>query len=460
MMRALIDREVEAARLEEAAGRAPQLVVLRGRRRVGKSFLIDRGLRGHRQVSFQADEQDERGHLDLLSREAARLLPGAPPLRFDDWDSAFAYFGNQAEQEPLVIVLDEFQWMWSAQPALDSIIQRHWDRWQREAIRTTLILSGSALTLMERLLDHGSPLFGRADYRPLIAPLDYRYASEFADPTQGGEENLRRYAVLGGTPQYQVWAGGGPALQVIRDRILAKGESLYEEPLHLLREEQQIRDYGTYFSIIAAIANGATRFNEIGQQAHVARNLDTMLGRLEELAYIEKRRPVELKPSEKRTSYRICDPFFRFWFRYVFPNRSRLERGRVDEVLTEIEADLDNFMGLAFEDCCREFVDRYATTDWLPSCEVLGAWWSRKGDVEIDIAGMNDGRYVLLGSCKWSKSMSIHELDELIGDRNHLGDRAAQAQLALFARGFTDELIERAGREGADLFTAEDLFSA
>jgi AAA+ ATPase superfamily predicted ATPase len=126
-----------------------------------------------------------------------------------------------------------------------------------------------------------------------------------------------------------VWAGEGPVLQVIRDRILAKGESLYEEPLHLLREEQRIQDPGAYFSIIAAIAGGATRFNEIMHRAHVEKNLDTMPARLEELGYVEKRYPVELKAREGRSSYRIRDPFFRFCFRYVFPNRSRLERGRV-----------------------------------------------------------------------------------------------------------------------------------
>jgi AAA+ ATPase superfamily predicted ATPase len=122
VVKTLVDRDAEATRLREAALNAPQLVVLRGQHRVGKSYLIDRALQGFRQVSFQADEQDERGHLDLLAREAARLLPGAPPLRFDDWDAAFTYFGGQAEQEPLVVVLDEFQWLWGAQPALDSII--------------------------------------------------------------------------------------------------------------------------------------------------------------------------------------------------------------------------------------------------------------------------------------------------------------------------------------------------
>src|SRR5882757_5389947 len=176
----MVDRDDERRRLVDAADNPPQLVVLRGRRRIGKSFLIDRALTGRRVVSFQADEQPERGHLDVLAREAARLLPGSPPLAFSDWDAALTFFGAQAEQHPLVVVFDEFQWLAQAQPALPSIVQRHWDRWQRAGIPVTLILSGSALTLLEELLSHGSPLFGRADYRPLIGPLDYRDAATFA----------------------------------------------------------------------------------------------------------------------------------------------------------------------------------------------------------------------------------------------------------------------------------------
>lgn len=455
----MIDREEERTRLSEAADNPPQLVVLRGRRRVGKSFLVDRSLAGRRLVSFQADEQPERGHLDVLAQEAARLLPGNPPVVFSDWDTAFDFFGGQAEHEPLVVVLDEFQWMVQAQPALPSILQRHWDRWQRAGTPVTIVLSGSALTLMEELLAHSSPLFGRADYRPLIQPLDYRFAAEFARAGAPAHALLRRYAVLGGTPQYQVWAGKGGISSVIRDRVLSKGESLYEEPLHLLREEQKIRDPGTYFAVLRAIADGATQFNEIQQRAKIPRNLELMLARLEELGYIEKREPVEITSKRPRSTYRIADPLFRFWFRYVFPNRSRLERGRTDEVLVEIEADLDTFMGLAFEDCCRDWIGRYAPTGRFPSSDRLGSWWSRDGSVEIDVVGMTKGRYDLLGSCKWSRRARTSTLGDLLAARDHLGTRATNAALVLFARGFERDLVERAAEAGATLVTAADLFA-
>lgn len=458
-MQELIDRDEQRARLVEAADNPPQLVVLRGRRRIGKSFLIDRALAGRRVISFQADEQPERGHLDLLAREAARLLPGRPPLTFGDWETALEFFAAQAEQQPLTVVLDEFQWLVQAQRALPSILQRHWDRWQRAGTPVTLVLSGSALTLMEELLAHGSPLFGRANYRPLIGPLDYRDAACFARERSTPEALLRRYAVLGGTPQYQVWAGAAPLPAVIRDRILRKGESLYEEPLHLLREEQRIRDPGTYFAVLAAIAAGATQFNEIQQRAGIAKNLDLMLARLGELGYVARREALEPAARRARGGYRIADPFFRFWFRYVFPHRSRLERGRVGEVYAEVEADLDTFMGLAFEDSAREWLGRYAQPGRFPDSERLGSWWSHDGHVEIDIVGTSKDRYDLIASCKWSQRAKASALGDLLAARDQLGGRAARAALVIFARGFDQQLVRRATEHDVTLVGIDDLFT-
>ncbi len=454
-----VDRKQELARLREAIRHPPQLVVLRGRRRVGKSFLLVNALRGARGVFFQADEQTERAHLDLLAEEVARLLGPRLPLHFAAWEDALTTLAELAKERPLTVVLDEFQWMKAAQPALDSIVQRHWDRWQREATPLTLVLSGSALRLMEQLLEPGAPLYGRADYRPLLPPLDFRDASLFATKRLSAEQKLRRFAVLGGTPQYQVWAGPGELMDLVATRILSKGESLYEEPLHLLREEQEIRDPATYFAVVRVIAAGCTRVNEISNAAHVSTpSLAKMLARLEALGYIEARAPIGPKGTEaRRTSYRLADPFFRFWFRFVFPNRSLLERGRVKEVLSIVERDLDVFMGPAFEDCCREWVGRYAG-NVLPVSQQLGSWWSRDGQTEIDIVGASRGRYDLLASCKWDRRAPLGVLGQLLHQRDNLG-RAGSAQLAIFARGFMPELRREAKAEGVELIDPKGLFA-
>jgi hypothetical protein len=435
-------------------------VVLTGRRRVGKSFLLASVLTGERVVSLQADEQDAASHLELLAREAARLLPGAPPLRLGDWDEALTFLQTQAEVAPLVVVLDEFQYLCDAHPPLPSIIQRAWDRWQRAKTPLTLVLSGSALSFMEGLLDASAPLHGRATARPVLLPLDYRDAAAFARTTSP-EALLRRYAALGGTPQYQVWAGAGPLRTVIRDAILTKGQPLYEDPLHLLRQGEGIRDPGTYFSILRAIAGGATQYNEIAMRSSVASaNLSGRLDRLRDLGYVLPWAPLGADGRESRSSYRISDPYFRFFFRDVFPNRSRLDRGRVDEVLGEVEADFDNVMGRVFEDVCRHWVGAYASEDLVGRNEELGSWWSRDGQVEIDIVGVRRNRFSFLGSCKWRKVVGVRELDALRRAQAALGGRAAAARVALFARDrFEEDLRERAEDEGVLLVTAADLFA-
>lgn len=460
-MRELVDREREQRLILTAAESKPALIVLIGRRRVGKSFLLAQTFTGKRTITLQGDEQGEREHLDLLAAEAGRVLLGTDALAFASWDDALRFFGEQARREPLTLILDEFQWLKASQGALDSIIQRHWDQWDRDETPLTIVLSGSALTMMERLLERGAPLFGRATARPRLQPLDYRECREFA-ATANPVELLRRWAVLGGTPQYQLWAGTGKLERVIAERVLAKDAPLYEDPRHLLREGEGIRDPGTYLAILRAIAHGATQHNEIAQQAGVPTgNLARKLARLEDLGYVAPRSPLgPAGEASRRSSYEIADPYFRFWFRYLASNRSRLESGRVDEVLEEIMRDLDNVMGWAFERCCRRWVGAYADEAAVGSPQEVGSWWSRDGGTELDVVGVRKARYVLVGSCKWRRTADADVLADLRAKRERLGPRAARARLAIFAReGFTVRLRKQAAADEVLLVTAADLFA-
>jgi AAA+ ATPase superfamily predicted ATPase len=458
-MREMIDRNDEAEILRQAVASAPSLVVLIGRRRVGKSFLLARTIDHRRVVSFQGDEQGERQHLDLLAEEAGRTLLGSAALRFDDWDAALRLLGEQARSEPLTVVLDEFQWLKAAQPALDSIIQRHWDAWDRDGVPITLILSGSALTLMERLMERGAPLYGRASARPRLAPLDYRDAAAFAETTDA-EQRLRRWAVVGGTPQYNLWAGRGKVDAVIR-RVLSKDGPLYDDPRHLLREGEGIRDPGTYLAILRAVAGGSTSHNEIAQKAGVtSSNLRGKLDRLEDLGYIAPAAPLAPGGGETRSIYQLADPYFRFWFRYVARNRSRLELGRIDEVFAEVSADLDNLMGPSFEECCRTWLGKYAAEELTGAPEQIGRWWSRDGRTEVDVVGVRRHRCVLLGACKWRRIADTDVLGDLLAQQEALGPKAADATLVIFAReGFTEQMRSRAGEHDVRLLTAADLFA-
>lgn len=455
----MVDREGELRELGSALAERPSLVVMRGRRRVGKSYLLSAAFAGERVLGLQADEQDERGHLDLFAREFARLLPGAPPVRFESWEEALRLVDVQARTEPLCLVLDEFQWLCRAQPALPSILQRYWDRWQRDQVPVVVAVAGSALSFMEGLLAEDSPLYGRATYRPLLPPLDYRQASGFTRRTDP-EQLIRRFAVLGGTPQYQVWGGDVPLGRMLSERILVPGRPLYDDPLHLLRTGEGVRSPGSYLSVLWAVARGDTRFGEIANRTGLrSPTLAERLGRLQELEYVRFRVPSDPKDQSRRGTYEITDPYFRFWFRYVFPNRSRIELGRIDEVAAEVDSDLDTYLGLAFEACCRTWLGRYAPRELTGPLDQLGAWWSRDGTVEVDVAAHHGGRFTILGSVKWSATVGERVLDRLESARDLLGTRAARARLVLFARrGFTPQLRRRADRDGVVLLTASELF--
>lgn len=451
----MVDRQQELARLRAAAAEAPQLVVMRGRRRVGKSYLLDRSFANHRLVYFQADEGETQGHLDLLANEVGRLVNA--PVVFTDWNEALTSLGDQAADEPLVVVLDEFQWMLMAEPLLDSIIMRHFDGWERARVPITLVLSGSALTMMEQLLEGGRPMFGRAGYRPLLEPFDYRDAALFASAGANATQKLQRYGILGGTAQYQVWAGRDSIREILKRRVLTKDEPLFEEPLQLIRGESAIREPGNYYELLRAIARGATKFNDIVQRSKISSG-QLLTGRLERLArlrYIEERRPLGGNGS---ASWSISDPFFRFWFRYVYPNRSRLQRGRVEEVCEAILADLDNHMGPVFEDVCRDWAARHSADRELAGAEEIGAYWTRTHDVEVDLVARRRSGVVAVGSCKWSARADAHDLDRLIELRGKIRG-AGNAALYVFARDFHKSLIDRAALDEVRLVSADELFA-
>jgi hypothetical protein len=263
---------------------------------------------------------------------------------------------------------------------------------------------------------------------------------------------------LGGTAQYQVWAGQASIREILKRRILTKDEPLFEEPLQLIRGESAIREPGNYYELLRAIARGATQFNEILHQSRISSGqlLSGRLDRLAKLRYIEERRPLGGNGS---ASWSVSDPFFRFWFRYVYPNRSRLQRGRVDEVCEAILADIDNHMGGVFEQVCRDWAGCYSSDPPLAEAQDIGAYWTRTHDVEVDLVARGRQGILAVGSCKWSSRADTHDLDRMIELRGRIRGAGAAA-LYVFARDFHPSLTERAKRDGVRLVSADDLFVA
>ena len=455
----IVDRERELRQLRALAGAPPGLVILTGRRRVGKSFLLRVALTGDRVVHFQAEEQPRPLQLAAFARECSPLVGGAP-LAFATWEDAFSFLDGQAKQDgSLVAVLDEFQYLADEDAGLVSAIQKWWDRWDHENTPVLLVLSGSALTFMVGLLSGQEPTHGRSVWRPVLQPLDYRDASEFAPRGLSPVELVERYAVLGGTPQYQRWAGARPLGEILRDVILSPDAPLHRDPEHLVREEDEIRDPGPYFGTLEAIAAGYTTPTEIGSRLEAGTQLvNKYLKRLQALGYILKVEPLEPRGKGKARAYwKISDPYLRFWFSQVLPNRSRLARGRIEEVAREIEGRLSTHTGHVFEDVCRDWVGRVSPLG--SKADEIGSWWNRKSNVEVDVVALDKNGYTVLGECKWRKDpLDVDVLDELFRAQAVIGPKANQARLALFSRsGFSDELRARAANEGVELVTVADL---
>jgi len=457
----VVDREREIAELQALAADLPALVILRGRRRIGKTFLLRVALTGDRVVHFQAEEQPRALQLEAFARECSRLVAGAPPLSFGTWADALQFVGDQASQvAPLVIALDEFQYLASSDPALVSTIQRFWDRWDAQRTPVLLVLSGSALSFMQGLLTGSQPTFGRSVYRPVLLPLTYRDCAAFAPEGASADALIERFAVLGGTPQYQHWAGSRSLARIVSETILPPDAALHSEPENLIRLEEGIRGPGPYFGVLQAIAEGYSATSTIAGRLEVKQQLATQyLFRLQQLGYVARVEPLE--PGGKgaaRSHWRTIDPYLRFWFRYVLVNRSRLARGRIAEVAGEIRDDLATFIGPVFEDVCRDWVGRYSALG--EGALEVGSWWSRRSNVEVDVVTLDKQGYGLLGSCKWWRNrVGVAELDDLYRARAAMGPKAARARLALFARsGFSREVEERAALENVSLVGSADLF--
>lgn len=216
-----IDRQRELQQLQTLAGAPPGPVILTGRRRVGKSFLLRVALTGDRVVYFQAEEQPRPLQLAAFARECSQLVGGAP-LAFATWEDAFSFLDGQAKRDgALVAVLDEFQYLAYEDAGLVSAVQKWWDRLDREGTPVLLVLSGSALTFMAGLLSGQKPTHGRSVFRPVLQPLNYRDAADFAPKSLSPVELVERYAVLGGTPEYQRWAGARALGEILRDVVLS-----------------------------------------------------------------------------------------------------------------------------------------------------------------------------------------------------------------------------------------------
>jgi AAA+ ATPase superfamily predicted ATPase len=463
-----IDREADLADLNDRWGLRPQLYLLWGRRRVGKSALIREFARGREAIIYQAVTGTVGDQLGLLTRRilawrADPILEAAP---LANWDQAFAYLegiGRQrkAESTPLLIVFDEFQYLDAADDAVISRLQDFLEVVKHEDLPLFIILAGSAISFFEEKVLIGR-IFGRRTAGGLLSPLGVADACRFF-PDWSADDRVRAWAVLGGMPYYLEQFDAERSLGWnIRERMLRRNQVLYNEAELLLAEE--LRDAPQYLSVLSAVAGGATRLGEIHSRTSIQiTSLPTILGRLARLHLVERNAPVgDDATKSRRGQWLLLDNYVRFWFVFIRPNLVELEAGRRDRVWAEdIAPELDRFVSApAFERLCREWVrDQIGIHPELPAGGEVGGWWGpariaassgrRTEQREVDVMVRSRGAAAFVGEVKWSdRPVGVEALAQLRSAAQAVPGVSARTRLALFGRRFSDELRAIAGAEG------------
>lgn len=446
-----------------ASGQA-ELFVLYGRRRVGKTELLTHFCEDKRHIFFVADLDAEPVLRAGLSKAVNAVLFGSATAGgvYSSWEEIFLLLAQHAQTERLVLVLDEFTYLVTAHPPLASLLQRLWDSHLRHS-QLMLVLCGSYVGMMEEaILGYKAPLYGRRTAQFLLETLGFQDARLFF-AHYSLEDQVRAYAIFGGTPGYLSTITWSTSLdQVIQNQVFTRGTFFYDEVRFLLQQELHQPRY--YFAVLEAIASGHARLNEIKQVTGVE-GVTAYLETLQNLLLIERLVPVtETQPHKSRRGiYRIRDHFFRFWFRFLHPNRTTLERGGSQLVYqTLVEPYLDQFTGLVFEEICAQFLWRQGVAGKLPFIPLrIGGWWQANEEIDLIVIGQNEA---LLVECKWTaRSVGVDILHDLEGKvsllQRELQDRKTWFGLCS-SSGFTPQVqLEAAAREDILLFDLQRIVS-
>ena len=454
----LIDRQRELAALDgAAAARGGQLAIVWGRRRVGKTYLLEAFSRSRRSLYYTASAQSAPVELAAFTDAVREQLgsEGLPPgYAFPDWDAALAFVTERAAAERLVVVLDEFPYLTGSSPGLESVIQRWWDRSGRRS-GVMLILCGSAVAVMAQLAAAAAPLHQRATLSLHVAPLEYRAAGQFV-PRLKPAERAVVYGICGGTPLYLEQWDDGADLRSNLLRLFGSPASPLVDAAELVLSGELPEGEG-HFRILSAVAIGKTRPGEIADYARVA--VERPLKRLTTLGILERRVPALDDPERtKRAIYRIADPYFAFWFRFIGSHRADIARGLGAQLIERrILPGLDDYMGPVFEDLAREHARMLAVAGELVADRVEG-WWSADGRFEIDLVGLSGREVSFVGEAKWSQRAIRREvLTRLNIHRQGLGRALASPLRLLYGR--TGCLEEVRSLPHVRCFSAADLFA-
>lgn len=443
-----------------------ECVVIYGRRRVGKTALINEFCKDKPFIFFSALNATSQENLEGLSKAIYEYknpeFAGTDAPVYPNFDAAFQDITRLASNQRLIFVIDEYPYLAKADKSISSRLQHIIDHtWQNSKL--FLILCGSSMSFMEyQVLGYESPLYGRRTAQFKIEALKYREIASFI-PERSPEQLSLVYGITGGIPHYiNKLAVKDDVDSALLENLFDTSAYLFEEPENLLKQE--LREPSMYNSIITAIAGGASRSNEISTKVGIesgkcAKYIQVLL----DLGILQKETPITEKPGRK-TVYAIKDQFFRFWYRFVPRNMTAITSGRIRNVYDRAVKDqLHDYMGLTFEQICKEYLLYYA--DELPiTLSDIGQWWgtdkTTRKEVQIDIVGKSaDNNEYIIGSCKYrNEKIGVDELNLIKHYASVFGKGSKYHYYIFSLGGFTKELLEFEKLGEVRLLTLDELY--
>ncbi len=435
----------------------PTLLILYGRRRVGKTRLITHWIKSNnsRALYWVAEPSSTTDQLRSFSQAIYNFAnpQAAAPQNFTyvSWEQAWQQVAVLAEKERLALFVDEFTYVLEINPAAAGTIQNMWDHLLSKR-NLFLTICGSHLGMMHRhMLSYQAPLYGRATRQLHLQPMPFGYTKDFF-PGFEADERVAIFAIFGGIPAY--WERINSQLTIsenIRNELLTAENLMHAEPRLLLQDF--VQDPHNYVSILRAIARGDRTQKAISTrtgltQGHVSKYLSV----LRDAGFVERRVPVTASTSSRLGRYHIVDPYLRFYYRFLATRQAQLALNEPDLALAEIKHHLRDFIGThTWEELCREWVLRAAAREKI-ACPIdqVGSVWTR--NAQVDVVGINSmEKSMILGECKWGNRPSgLKVLKDLIKKTGEVVPQKGYWRVSYF--GFSREGWTSAARD----FSGED----
>jgi AAA+ ATPase superfamily predicted ATPase len=436
----------------------PDLLIIYGRRRLGKSELVRQSIADHDDaVYWQAEKGTPHAQRTEFVDAASDIYPFVEDIR-PEWDPLLRNLGR----ENAIIAIDEFPYLIAADDTLPSVFQRIWDQYLSDT-EMTLVLIGSSISVMENeVLAGDSPLYGRRTATIDLPPLALGDAKRFY-PANNPDEVFQSWSIFGGTPYYLEELDPDQSLsENVQRVVLSEHGNLNNEPELLLLME--LDEPQTYYSLLQALAHGKRSTNEIAQFAGISStNASPYLRKLRRLRLITRDIPITANPrSTKKSRYRLNDPFFRFWFRFVYGQQDRIAMLGEDAYDRLVASELTDYLDPLFEIACQKALPKLVPHPYRG----VGYWWY--SNHELDVVGLTDEGTLIAGECKYTtRKMTEGDLAAVENtavqiDWTPPGGGTPNYEYCCFCRsGFSDDLTEiMRERSDVHLFTPDDIVAA